>query len=389
MSKREFYLPLSGFIMSAVLLSSLSSFVIFIGYFSKLTNTNTSLLFYLGTLLYFAGMPAGKLIGRILKYHKNTILATFIVVTVISATVVFMPYVNNFALLLAFRFIQGGATILMEIFSLSYAYIYSDRKRILASTVSISGIPAGVAIGSSVPFLASMNPDLVYAVLGLLSFILIIPFVFLLSKDREALNVLKEEKKGTTVKMSITWLLAFLWMSIAGFNLVLGSILPIYLGKYDPKDIVMTMNIFGFWGAGATIVGGLIAYFLYSKALGYRALIYVSIIGYLFAVPGFILLALRVTNLILYLAMFLTQFEAFVIAAIYTLPKKLYPPGLVAKGTWEFSFVGSLGHIIAPLILIPIAYSIGFNYMFAIILIFPIYGIFAMGYLLTKINNKI
>ncbi|MEM3192711.1 MAG: hypothetical protein QW292_11665, partial [Candidatus Parvarchaeota archaeon] len=77
--------------------------------------------------------------------------------------------------------------------------------------------------------------------------------------------------------------------------------------------------------------------------------------------------------------------ETFVIAAIYTLPRKLYPPGLVAKGTWEFSLVGSLGHIIAPLILIPIAYSIGFGYMFAIILIFPIYGIFAMTYLLTKI----
>ncbi|MEM1614319.1 MAG: hypothetical protein QXP25_05395, partial [Thermoplasmatales archaeon] len=89
MEKREFYLPLSGFVMSAMLLSSLSSFVIFIGYFSKLTNTNQDLLFYLGTLLYFAGMPAGKLIGRILKYHKNTIFSTFMVVTVISVTIIF------------------------------------------------------------------------------------------------------------------------------------------------------------------------------------------------------------------------------------------------------------------------------------------------------------
>jgi hypothetical protein len=387
MSKREIYLPLSGFVMSAVLLSSLSSFVIFIGYFSKATNTNPSILFYLGTLLYFAGMPAGKFIGRVLKYHKNTVLATFIVVTIISATVIFMPYVNNFPLLLLFRFIQGGASILMEIFSLSYAYIYSDRKRILASTVSISGIPAGVAIGSSLPFLANMNPGIVYAVLGLLSFLLLLPFVFLLNRDREVLNVLKEEKKGTTVKMSITWIMAFLWMSIAGFNLVLGSIMPIYLGIYDPKDIAMTMDIFGFWGAGATIVGGLIAYLLYSRASGYRSLIYVSIFGYLFAIPGFIMLAFRVTNLFLFLAMFLIQFEAFVIAAIYTLPRKLYPSGLVAKGTWEFSFFGSLGHIIAPLMLIPIAYSIGFNFMFAMILIFPIYGIFAMSYLITKFNR--
>ncbi|MEM0127362.1 MAG: MFS transporter [Thermoproteota archaeon] len=385
MEKREFYLPLSGFVMSAMLLSSLSSFVIFIGYFSKLTNTNQDLLFYLGTLLYFAGMPAGKLIGRILKYHKNTIFSTFMVVTVISVTIIFMPYVRNFALLLTFRFIQGSATFLMEIFSLSYSYIYSDRNRILASTVSISGIPAGVAIGSAVPFLAEMYPDIVYMVLGLLSFIFIIPFVFLLSKDKEALNPLKEEKKGTTFRMPITWLLAFLWMSIAGFNLVLGSILPMYLSRYDPKDIVITMNIFGFWGAGATIVGGLIAYLLYSKASGYRALIYVSTIGYVFSVPGFLLLNFRASGMLLYLAMFLIQLETFVIAAIYTFPRKLYPPGLVAKGTWEFSLVGSLGHIIAPLILIPIAYSIGFGYMFAIILIFPIYGIFAMTYLLTKI----
>ncbi len=386
MSRKELYLPLSGFVMAAVLLSSLSSFVIFIGYFSKITNTNPNLLLYLGTLLYFAGMPAGKLIARVLKYHKNMTLATFIVLTIISATVIFMPYVNNFALLLAFRFIQGGATILMEIFSLSYAYIYTDRKRVLASSFSISGIPAGVAIGSAVPFLANMNPDLVYAILGLLSFILIIPFVILLNKNKNAFNVLKEEKRGTTVKMSITWIMGFLWISIAGFTLVLGSILPDYLATYDPKDIVMVMSIFGFWGAAATTVGGLIAYFLYAKNLGYRALIYVSIFGILVAVPGYILLALKVTNLILYLAVFIIQFEGFVIGAIYTLPRKLYPPGLVAKGTWEFSFIGSLGHIIAPLVLFPIAYSIGFSYMFITLLIFPIYGIFAMGYILTKIK---
>ncbi len=386
MSRTELYLPLSGFVMAAVLLSSLSSFVIFIDYFSKITNTNPNLLLYLGTLLYFAGMPTGKLIARVLKYHKNMTLATLIVLAVISATVISMPYVNNFVLLLAFRFIQGEATILMEIFSLSYSYIYNERSRILASTFSISGIPAGVSIGSALPFLANMNPDLVYAILGLLSFILIIPFVILLSKNKNALNVLKEEKKGTTVKMSITWIMGFLWMSIAGFNLVLGSILPDYLVTYDPKDIVMAMNIFGFWGAGATIVGGLIGYFLYTKNLGYRALIYASIFGYLVAVPGFILLALQVTNLILYLAVFFVQFEAFVIAAIYTLPRKLYPPGLVAKGTWEFSFIGSSGHIIAPLVLFPLAYSMGFSFMFITILIFPIYGIFAMFYILTKIK---
>ncbi len=95
--------------MAAVLLSSLSSFVIFIGYFSKITNTNPHLLLYLGTLFYFAGMPTGKLLGRFLKYHKSMILATLIVLIVISATVISMPYVNNFAVLMAFRFIQGQA----------------------------------------------------------------------------------------------------------------------------------------------------------------------------------------------------------------------------------------------------------------------------------------
>lgn len=383
---RNIYLPLSGFITAAMLLSSLSSFVIFIDFFSKSTHTNPNLLFYLGTLIYFTGMPAGKLIGRILRYHKNTVLATFLVVTIISLTVVFMPYVNIFPLLMLFRFIQGGATILMEIFSISYAYIFSERERILASTFSISGIPTGVAIGSSLPFMANMNPYLVYMVLGLLSFILLLPFVFLLNKNQEALKVLKEEGNGTTLKMPITWIMAFLWMSIAGFNLVLGSIMPMYLGMYDPKDIAITMDIFGYWGAIATIVGGLIAYFLYPKASGYRSFVYVSIIGYLISIPGFIILAFKVTNFPLFLAMFLIQFEAFPIAAIYTLPRKLYPPGFVAKGTWEFSFFGSLGHIIAPLTLIPIAYFIGFNIMFTTILIFPIYGVLAMRYINTKLN---
>ncbi len=372
--------------MAAVLLSSLSSFVIFIGYFSKITNTNPHLLLYLGTLFYFAGMPTGKLLGRFLKYHKSMILATLIVLIVISATVISMPYVNNFAMLMAFRFVQGQAMFLMEVFSLSYAYIYTDRKRILATTFSISGVPTGVSIGSALPFLTNMNPDLVYTIFGLLSFTLIIPFVIFLSKNKIALNALKEEKRGTTFKMPITWIMGFLWMSITGFNLILASILPAYLFTYDPKYIPMVMSIWGFWGAGATIIGGLIPYFLYNKNLRDRALIYASIFGYLFSLPSFMLFAFRVTNLILYLAVVLVQFEPFAIAVIYTLPRKLYPTGLVAKGTWEFSFIGSTGHIIAPLVLFPIAYTIGFSYVFIIMLIFPIYGIFGMRYIITKIK---
>jgi len=377
-------LPIAGFVLAAILLSSLSSFVIFLPYFSRITDTNSDELFYLGTLVYFIGMPAGKILGRFFRYHRNITLTTTIVIIIVSVSIVLMPFVTSMPIILLLRFVQGSATILMEIFSISFSYVYSERTRILASTFAISGIPTGVTLGSSIPFLASLDPFVAYFIMGILSIVMLVPFIFLLGRNREKMLVLKHEKKGTTMRMPVTWVMGALWMTMT-VNLIMATIIPEYLGQYDPKDILGAMGVFGIWAAISTIIGGLASYLLYDRASGYRSLIIVSAAGFAISIPGFILLSMKLVGFSLLLAIFLTQFGAFVVAMIYSIPRKIYPEGYVAKGIWEFSSIGSFGHIAAPLILIPVGYAVGFRFVFIILLLIPIYGILAMIYFFRKV----
>lgn len=387
MNAREIILPLSGFFTATVLLSSLSSFMMFIPYFSSRMNVSPDTIIYFGTLFYFAGMPFGKILGRFFKFHKNTVFSTFSIILLISFTLFLMPFIGSLVLLIFFRFLQGMATILNDIFSISYSYIFNERTRVLANTISISGVPSGVALGSSLSFLANMNIFFVYSFLGTISLLISIPFIYLLHTNKERLYPLKIDGSGTTLKNPITWIMGFMWMSIAGFNLVLASIIPAYLSIYDPMEIGIAMTIFGVWGAITTIFGGLIAYFLYGGRLRHKSLFIVTIIGYTLSIPGFILFAFSPRGDILYLSMFLIMMEALVIAIIFTLPRLLYKEGYVAKGTWEFSLIGSTGHIIAPLLLLPLAFMFGYGFAISLIIIFPVYGIITSIYLLKYIKK--
>jgi len=232
-----------------------------------------------------------------------------------------------------------------------------------------------------------MNILIVYFFLGTISLLISIPFVYLLHINKERLYPLKIDRSGTTLKNPITWIMGFMWMSIAGFNLVLASIIPAYLSIYDPIEIGIAMTIFGVWGAITTIFGGIIAYFLYGERLGYKSLFIVTIIGYTLSIPGFILFAFSPRGDILYLSIFLIMMEGFVIAIIFTMPRLLYKEGYVAKGTWEFSLIGSTGHIIAPLVLFPLAFIFGYGFAISLIIIFPVYGIITSVYLLKYIKK--
>jgi len=379
-------LPVSGFALAAILLSSLSSFVIFLPYFSSLTHTNSDEVFYLGTLIYFIGMPVGKILGRIFSYHRNVRLTTTIVIVTVAVSVIVMSFVTIFPVLLLMRFIQGSATILMEVFSISFSYVYSERNRILASTFAISGIPTGVTIGTSIPALTNMDPFTAYVIMGILSIAMLVPFILLLGKNRDKLIELKHDKSGTTLRMPVTWIMGLLWMTMT-VNLIMATVIPEYLAQYDPKDIFRAMDVFGIWAAISTVLGGVIAYMLYQRSTSYRSLVIVSLAGFVISVPGFLLLSMKITGSILLFAIFLTQFGAFVVAMIYSVPRKIYPEGFVGKGIWEFSSIGSLGHIVAPLTLIPIGYLLGFGSIFIILLLIPIYGILAMIYFLRRFSQ--
>ncbi len=381
MRLKELSLPIAGFITAMVLLSSLSSFMMFIPFFSRVLKLNSNEIIYLGTIFYFSGMPLGKILGRFLKFHKNTTYSTFGIIFLISLTLYLMPYINSIYELIAFRLIQGMATILNDIFSISYSYIFDDRSRVLANTLSISGVPSGVALGSSLSFLSGMNIYMVFTILGTVSLLISLPFIFLINSKKYNLEELRKDKTGTTIKKPVTWIMGIMWMSIAGFNLILASIIPAYLSIYDPMDIGITMSIFGIWGAITTIFGGLIAYFLYGGKLKQRSLFLVSIVGYALSIPGFIIFSSYPKGSLLYLSVFLIMMEGFVISIIFSLPRLIYKDGYVAKGTWEFSMIGSTGHIIAPLVLLPFAYAYGYGTAIFLIIIFPIYGILASIYL--------
>ncbi|MDP7976072.1 MAG: MFS transporter [TACK group archaeon] len=369
-------LPLAGFSVAAVLLTSLSSFMLFTGFFAKTTGVGRDEITYLGTLAFFSGMPFAKVMGRLLKFYKNSVIGTALVISLVTTTIFLMPYTNSLLVLLLFRFVQGSSMILMEVFSVNYSYIFDERKRVMATVFSISGVPVGVALGSSLSFLASMNPYEAYLYMGLLSALLMVPFLVFLGGRRSDFRPLKLEEPGTTYKKPVTWVLGFLWMSITGFNLLMASLYPMFLAQYDPKAITLALYVFGFGGFTITILGSVIAYYLYPK-LGPRSLGLVGTLGFGLSIPGFLLLFVRPTGVLLILAVLLGRFEAFGITTIYLSPKLVYPEGMVGKGTWEFSFLGSLGHIIAPMTVIPIAYQFGFGTAFSLLLIFPVYGMFA------------
>jgi len=373
---RRSALPLAGFSVAAVLLTSLSSFILFAGFFARATGVGRDEVTYLGTLAFFSGMPFAKILGRLLKFYKNSVVSTALVVSLVTATIFLMPYTRSLLVLLLFRFVQGSSMILMEVFSVNYSYLFDERKRVIATVFSISGVPVGVALGSSLSFLASMNPYQAYFYMGVLSALLIIPFVMFLEGSRSDFRPLKIEGSGTTYKKPVTWVLGFLWMSITGFNLLMASVYPIFLAQYDPKAIPLALYLFGFGGFAITVLGSIIAYYLYPR-LGPRSLGLVGALGFGLSVPGFLLLFIRPTGNLLVLAVLLGRFEAFGITTIYVAPRFVYPEGMVGKGTWEFSFLGSLGHVIAPMTVIPIAYQFGFNVAFSVLLVFPLYGTLA------------
>ncbi|MDG7035603.1 MAG: hypothetical protein JRM78_05220, partial [Nitrososphaerota archaeon] len=201
-----YLLPVMGFVLAAVLLTSLSSFVLFIPYYAHALATPPSELLYYGTLLFFSGMPFGKLIGRALRLYRHTVAFTLACVIIISATIFLMPFAGSLAILLLFRFIQGSSTVLMEVFSVSYSFIYSRRARALASTISISGIPAGVAIGSGITYIFRGGVINSYLTMGALSVLCVFPFLILLNGRPVQPKV---EVPGATHRRPATWALAF------------------------------------------------------------------------------------------------------------------------------------------------------------------------------------
>jgi len=175
--------------------------------------------------------------------------------------------------------------------------------------------------------------------------------------------------------------MGIVWMSIAGFNLSLAVILPLYLLKTDPPLINNTMNVFGIAGALFTFLGGVASYLIYKLGKKDESLFLIPVFTYLITAVGFLFIIFAGTKYLL-LSTLLVMVEAMNIGIIYSIPKEIFGEKNYANATWEFSLIGSSGHIIAPLILIPIAFSLGFNYVFLVYAIFPL--IAALSFLRIK-----
>lgn len=392
-SWKRILLPISGFISTAILFSVLASVTFYSPLILSQLNSSLSLSSFISiiTIIYFAGMPFGKIVGRIIKFHENASFWTAVMIIIIIITIFFMPYVHNFYLFLLLRFIQGSSSFLMEIFSISYSFIYKERERSLASALSISGIPAGVTLGSLVAL--NFNYHEAFILIPVIGIILMIPFVYLLYVEtlefRNNRKYNKSEKASyTTLKFRFTWIYGFLWMTIAGFNLTLAVVIPLYLKIYSPSITGTAMAIFGYWGAIATVIGGAIAYLVYYKLKGTLSLITVAVLGYALSIPGFILMYLHYNSELILIGIFLIMMEGLVISPIYTTPVDVYGREKVGNGVWEFSLIGSSGHIIAPLTLLPLGMIVGFNVIFLILIIFPIYGIIGMFLIYTYIRDN-
>ncbi|MGC8618462.1 MAG: MFS transporter [Thermoplasmata archaeon] len=377
-------LPISGFITTSIVFSVLASVTFYAPSILHNLNSKLSLDSFISiiTIVYFAGMPFGKILGRVMKFHRNASFWTLVMLLIIIFTIFITPYVHSLALFIAIRFIQGTASFLMEIFSISYSFLFKEKERALASAISISGIPAGVTFGSILAL--NLNSHETFIIIPILGLVSLIPFIYLLNIKGYSFK----NESYTTYNFRYTWIYGFLWMTIAGFNLTLAVIIPIYLEKFSPQITGTAMSIFGYWGALATILGGVIAYSIYSKLRGSLSLIIVGILGYAISIPGFILLFLRPSNVLILVGILLIMTEALAISPIYTTPVEVYGKERVGNGIWEFSLIGSTGHIIAPLTLLPLGLILGFNTVFLILVIFPVYGIIAMFFIYGYIRGN-
>ncbi|MGC9146153.1 MAG: hypothetical protein ACP5GS_08630, partial [Nitrososphaeria archaeon] len=312
----------------------------------------------------------GKIIRRTLGMHRHPSVSVFLMITFIALTIPITYLTSNFYLLIILRTVQGTSTFLMEIFSIEYSKILDFEKRVIPSTISIGGIPTGVALGSFlVRYISVKNLfllDLAIVFTGTI-FSLLMNYI----KNENRVEQMTKIKTGHNFKNPLTWFMGLIWMSIAGFNLSLAVILPLYLARKNPELIISAMNVFGYSAAIFTFVGGILAYFIYERIKKESAAFLIPVGAYIFTALGFLIIIFSGT-LYLLEAILLINFEAMCIGIIYSIPRELFGDLNYANATWEFSFIGSTGHIIVPLLLIPLAYLLGFRYIFIIYAIYPL-----------------
>jgi len=365
-------LTVFGFTLSSLLFITLSLFTLTAGELYAHVRPAISLNYfsYVITIAYFAGMPIGKIIGRTLGLHRHSSVSVFLIIAFIALTIPITYLTSNFYLLIILRTVQGTSTFLMEIFSIEYSKILDFEKRIIPSTISIGGIPTGVALGSFlVRYISVKNLfllDLAIVFTGTI-FSLVMNYI----KNENRIEQMTKIKTGHNFKNPLTWFMGLIWMSIAGFNLSLAVILPLYLIRKNPGLIISAMNVFGYSAAIFTFVGGILAYFIYERIKKESAAFLIPVGAYIFTALGFLIIIFSGT-LYLLEAILLINFEAMCIGIIYSIPRELFGDLNYANATWEFSFIGSTGHIIVPLLLIPLAYLLGFRYVFIIYAIYPL-----------------
>lgn len=382
MRPRVVLLTSFGFILATLLFVSLSLFTLIapVLYSHLHITLNLNEFTYIITIAYFTGMPLGKIIGRVFGMHRYPALSTFLMVAIISISIPLTYISSNFYELIFLRIIQGMSTFLMEIFSIEYSKLLKLPERIVPSTISIGGIPTGVALGAFFVNYLSMSNLILLVIL-----ILLIGGLFsVILNSIGGLNyeIIKGQQIRTTnYGNPATWLMGIIWMSIAGFNLSLAVILPLYLIKTDPTLINNAMNVFGITGALFTFLGGILSYSIYKFGKKDYALFLVPVLSYSVTAFGFLIIMVMGVKLLIF-ALILIMMEAMNIGIIYSIPREIFGDKNYANATWEFSLIGSSGHIIAPLLLIPLAFSFGFNYVFLIYAIFPL--IAAISFLRIK-----
>ncbi len=361
-----------GFASAATMTTALSTFVLFVGYFAHRTGVSPGELVLWGSVAYFAGMPIGKVIGRGLRAYRRLPLLIGGLSAIIAASLAAMPFVSSFAELMTLRVIQGLVTIYMEVFSNVHSFLFEElRSRSLAASISISGIPAGVAIGTSAYALASQSPLLVFSTLAAASLLMGLAFSAATGRLRVVETELRADIPGTTYTRGITWIMGFLWATIAGFNLVLAVLLPPFVTSYSPPDVPLAMQAFGYSAALLTVAAGAVEYAVGSL----RRMAMLVGASYVASFIGFLLLyLLEPRGLALALDIILINVEAFAVPFIYSVPRELYEERMVAKGTWEFALLGSTFHVWATFGLLSLGAAFDFRLPILVLALPPVYG---------------
>ncbi|BAD86455.1 predicted permease, major facilitator superfamily [Thermococcus kodakarensis KOD1] len=334
---------------------------------------------------YVFGLFVAFLLGHTKLYEGSFKRSVAIALSWAAIPQLLIPYVGNWYLVVALRFIQGFVVSLVPLFSTQIARFFV-AERPFAKGIILSGIFWGGVFGSiSARYLVeAVGWKMGFVVTAIIMYAVLLLW-WLLVEDFEIIH----EKTGSDVniwKMPFTWVLGLtffpaLWVifTIVGFSASLGYDLG--WTKDQVSNLSTTLNVSkALWSIAMGFVGFQLSKKNTTPRGLFKAIVQVMMISYTIAFIGLILYskamlagnyAMALASVVLVGALQGTG-PAFWTSAPATYPKRIYP-----KASFALGLISNSANAIAPSVTEALA-SISEKLALAELTLMPLLGILTL-----------